>query len=475
MKKTFYITTSIAYANSKPHIGFALELAQADVLARFHRYIGNKVFFLTGTDDHGVKIADQAQKLGISPKELVSENAADFKNLTKKLEISNDDFISTSDKKKHWPGAIAMWKRLKKSGNIYKKLYRGLYCSGCEAYLTQKDLVDRLCPNHQRKPDVIEEENYFFRISRYTKKIKKMIERDELVIFPEERKNEVLKMVGKMEDVSFSRQAEKLSWGIPVPGDENHTMYVWCDALSNYISALGYGSDNETKFKKFWPADIQIIGKDILKFHAIIWPAMLLAAKLKLPKTIFVHGFITSSGQKMSKSLGNVIDPFEIIKKYGADSLRYYLLREIPRNSDGDFSWKRFKELYNNELANELGNLVNRVVSLAQKNNIKLMIKEKKWNASPQNLIAIKNFKFDEVIKDIWAEIRLANICVEQNKPWELAKTDKDKLAEVLNSLASDLCQIACDLEFFLPATAKKIIHQLKTLKAEVLFPRVDE
>ncbi|PJB98939.1 MAG: methionine--tRNA ligase, partial [Candidatus Nealsonbacteria bacterium CG_4_9_14_0_8_um_filter_36_17] len=362
--KKFYITTSIAYTNTPPHIGYALELIQADVLARYHRILGKKVFFLTGTDEHGQKVVKAAEEAEKEPKEFTDKITARFKLLTKVLNLSNTDFIRTTDEKRHWPVAREVWLKLKENGDIYKKNYKGLYCVGCEAFITKKDLINGKCKIHQKEPEVVEEENYFFRLSKYSKQIKEIIKKDNVKIIPEERKNEMLNFVSQgLEDVSFSRPRKDLKWGIPVPDDNSQTIYVWADALINYISALDY--PNGENFKKYWPADVHCLGKDILRFHSTIWLGMLLSLGLELPKNIFVHGFITSNGQKMSKSLGNVIDPFELVKKYGTDAVRYFLLREITPTEDGDFTYEKFEARYNSDLASGLGNLVARVLTLA--------------------------------------------------------------------------------------------------------------
>jgi methionyl-tRNA synthetase len=471
----FYITTSIAYTNSKPHIGYALELVQADVLARFYRQDNKDLFFLTGTDDHGVKIFRSAEEKNIKPQQFVDANINEFKKLIKKLNISNDRFISTSDKKAHWSGAQKLWKKLHENGDIYKKSYEGIYCAGCEAYLTKKDLIDGKCPNHQAKPELIKEENYFFKLTRYRDTIINKIKNNELVIVPEARKNEILNILADLEDVSFSRPREKLSWGVPVPGDDNQVMYVWCDALSNYLTGLGYGQKDESRFKKYWPANIHCIGKDILRFHAAIWPAMLLSAGLRLPKTIFVHGWITSEGQKMSKSLGNVVDPLEIIDKYGADALRYYLLCEIPATGDGDFSQKRFEEVYNGELANELGNLVMRAVKMVKKNKLKLSDYKKAvpiYKSYKMFSDSIGQYNFEFALENIWQRVRLANQTIEMKKPWEIK--NKKILNDIFEKIFFQIQTIALSLEPFLPETATEIQQQLKTLKAKPLFPRLN-
>jgi methionyl-tRNA synthetase len=468
MNKKFYITTSIAYTNAPPHIGFALECIQADVLARYHKSLGEDVFYLTGTDEHGIKIAKAAKEAGKSPEEFTDQISAKFKDLTKILNLSNNDFIRTTDQKRHWPAIKKLWLKLKENDDIYKKKYQGYYCSGCEAFITEKELVKGKCPNHNQKPELVEEENYFFKLSKYLPQIKKKIEKDEIKIIPETRKNEVLGYIKTgLEDISFSRAKEKY-WGFPVPDDESQTIYVWGDALPNYISAIGYAEETE-QFKKYWPADVHCIGKDILKFHALIWPAMLLSLGLELPKNIFVHGFISVDGQKMSKSLGNVIDPFELVKKYGTDPVRYFLLREIPAFEDGDFSYDKFEQRYNSDLANGIGNLVARVSKMAgeiksgseiQNPKIKKTIKETQKNYEK----ALEEFKFNEALKSIWDLIGFCDKCIEETKPWEQKQGAKLVLADL--SFTIDI--IADLLKPFLPQTSEKI------KKREVpLFPKI--
>jgi methionyl-tRNA synthetase len=475
--KKFYITTSIAYANAAPHIGFAMEVLQADVLARYHRMLGDNVFYLSGMDEHGSKIKKIAQEKEIEPQKLVDKNSAKFQLLLDVLNVSNNDFIRTTDKVHHWPSAQKLWMKLVDAGDIYKDNYEGYYCVGCEAYLTEKDLVDGKCPNHQKRPEKIKEENYFFQLSKYSNKIKEKIESGELEILPLSRKNEILNVIKDgLKDVSFSRPKNVLDWGIPVPNDENQTMYVWCDALANYISALEYAKDSE-KFQKYWPADIHLIGKDILRFHAAIWPGMLISAGLPLPKKILVHGFITSEGQKMSKSLGNVIDPFEVIDSYGVDALRYYLLKEIPSGGDGDFSYKRFEETYQADLANGIGNLVARVMALAKKiqsskfkvqnHNSKLKTEvENTWDSYEKLL---NNFRLNESLETIQ---KFASICdeyIEQKKPWQIEREEK---AKIVYNLLESLRHIAWMIWPFMPETANKIFAQLlaneKERKAEL-------
>jgi len=474
----FYITTSIAYTNAPPHIGFALELIQADVLARYNRLQKKKVYFLTGTDEHGSKVEKAAREQNLTPQEFVDQIAQKFLELTKTLNISNDDFIRTTDEIRHWPAVKKVWQKLSENGDLYKQKYKGLYCSGCEAFLTEKDLVNGKCPNHHIKPQVVEEENYFFRLSKYQEKLKSIIENEEIKIIPEERKKEVLSFINQgLKDISFSRSKDKLNWSYPVPNDDTQTIYVWCDALINYISALGYAENSEI-FQKFWPADIHCIGKDILRFHAIYWPAMLLSLSLPLPKTILVHGFITVEGQKMSKSLGNVIDPFELVKKYGQDAVRYYLLREIPTTKDGDFSYSKFEKRYNDDLAKGLGNLVARVLGLKckiQNAKCKMTMQNSKFievleKTKKDYQEAIKNYKLNEALAVIWELIGFCDKYIEEKRLWE----EKEENRQEIKNLVETIKEIAKLLEPFLPKTSEKIVKQLETGNLASLFPRIN-
>ncbi len=461
--KKFYITTSIAYMNAPPHIGFVLELIQADVIARWHRLKGEDVFFLTGSDEHGMKIEKRANEEGKTPKELVDENTEKFKQLKQLLTLSYDNYIRTTDEE-HIKTAQKIWKLLEK--DIYKKKYTGKYCYGCESFKTERDLVNGKCKEHDRLPEVIEEENYFFRLSKYEDKLEQLIVSDKIQILPKSRKNEVLNFIRQgLEDVSFSRPIESVSWSIPVPGDRTQGMYVWCDALTNYLSGIGYISDTK-KFKKYWPADLHIIGKDILRFHAVIWPAMLLSAGLPLPKRIFVHGFITSGGRKMSKSLGNVIDPVTQVKKYGSEQLRYFLLREIPAGDDGDFSEDVFVERINSELADALGNLVNRVFVLIEKMSDSTVPKElvdtdlKKPALHAAKLMEkhLDELNFHKALESIWKFIDAVNKYASRNEPW---KKQGQELAKILYNLAESVRFIAVLLNPFMPVTSEKILTQL--------------
>lgn len=465
--KKFYITTSLVYTNAPPHIGFALESIQADVIARYRRLLGQEVFFLTGTDQHGAKVAKAAEEERKNPKEFVNEISRKVKALKQILHLSYDDFIRTTDRKKHWPAVKKVWLKLKENGDIYKKKYKGLYCSGCEAFITKKDLKNRKCVIHQKIPEIIKEENYFFRLSKYSREIEKIIIEDKIQIIPKTRKNEILNFIRQgLEDISFSRPRKDLKWAIPVPGDSAASVYVWADALTNYISALGYAEDSN-KFKKFWPANVHCIGKDILKFHGAIWPGMILSLGLQLPKAIFVHGFITVAGQKMSKSLGNVIDPFELVKKYGTDPVRYFLLREIPSTEDGDFTHEKFEQRYNADLASGLGNLMARVITMAGKSKmkskkLKTTVKNPEFNKVINETWksyrhAIENFRFNEALVSIWKLISFCDKYIERERPWERTKNQQ----LVINNLLFALANIAQMLRPLLPETAERIFKRL--------------
>ena len=489
MNKKYYITTAIDYVNGAPHIGHALEKLQADVYARYHRQRLDEVWFLTGTDEYGVKIVRAAEAVGKKPQEFADNNAAKFQNLKKALNLSFDDFIRTTDKERHWPGAQLIWKKLVESGDIYKKKYKGLYCVGHEAFVTEKDLVDGKCKDHQAEPEVIEEENYFFKLSRYSKEIGEKIRRGEFKILPETRANEILALIDKgLEDVSFSRPAKDLSWGVPVPGDREHIMYVWCDALTNYISAIGYGRARDvdiSTFRKWWPAEAQVIGKDILRFHAAIWPGMLLSAGLPLPKKLLVHGFVNVNGAKMSKTIGNVLDPIELVKKYGVDPVRYYLLKEIPSHEDGDFSDAKFRQVYNGELANGLGNFAARILGLASglgkwdtsftalDPSVEIKIKETRERVS----LMLDEFKIHEAIISINELITFGDRYINENAIWKDTESKKEK---VFNAVVL-LDNVASFYQPFLPETSWNISKNivwldkkiLEVKKGESLFPRL--
>ena len=475
MPKKFYITTAIPYVNGDPHIGHALEFVQTDVVARYHRQAGDDVFFLTGADENSLKNVQAAEKEGISTKKLVDRNTKKFIDLAKILNISNDDFIRTVDKK-HFAGAQKLWSACKPE-DIYKKKYKGLYCVGCEQFYTEKELVDDKCPEHKTKPEVVEEQNYFFKLSNYQKQLEKLIESDEYKVVPETRKNEVLSFIKMgLEDFSISRSvARAKNWGVGVLGDDSQVMYVWFDALSNYITGLDYAKDGK-KYKKYWPADAHVIGKGIIRFHAVYWPAMLLSAGVKLPKELFVHGYINIEGGKMSKSLGNVIDPFELIKKYGVDPVRYYLLRYVHPVQDSDFSIKKFEQAYTADLSNGIGNLVSRVSGLIEQNNVKIKL-EIKHNQDKTVTKLVDKYSFDQALKHVWEKVADADGYISEIEPWVLAKENKTKeLTEVLNKVTNDILEISYLLQPFLSETAKqieKIFTAKKIKKAKALFPRL--
>jgi methionyl-tRNA synthetase len=462
LKEKFYITTTIPYANAPPHIGFALEIVQADVLARWNKLKGRQVFFLTGTDEHGTKNYQTAKSLNLTPQAFVDKNAAHFKELTKVLNISNDYFIRTTDKKVHWPGVIHLWKILAKKGDIYKKKYTGYYCSGCERFITEKDLKDGKCPNHPNiEVEKVSETNYFFKLSKYSDKITKLVETGKLRIRPVRWKNNFLSLIKDgLYDVSFSRDKEHLPWGIGVPGDKEQVMYVWCDALTNYLTGIGFPNK---KYKKFWPADVHAVGKDMLRFHAGIWPGMLLSAGIPLPKEIIVHGFLTVNGHKMSKSLGNVISPIKLVEKYPADAIRYLLIREIPFGEDGDFSEKTLIARINGELLSDIGNLVSRVLTLAERAK-KSGIKPKGKSVLDKKLKLNKIEKYMDdlelhhALDEIMNFVRATNKYINENEPW---KQEGKALANTIYNLLESLRIIAILIQPFMPATAEKINKQI--------------
>lgn len=452
----YYICTSIPYVNGDPHIGHALEFVMSDVLARAARQRGDTVIFCTGTDEHGSKNFQTAQKMGITPKQLTDKMSKQFLDLLEDLNISNDRFIRTTDKA-HEDRAQLIWKALQQ--DIYKGKYVGWYDVKEEEFVPEaKADPERMKPGHPQAYQKLEEENYFFKLSKYTAKIKSAIESGEYQIVPETRRNEILSVLTEgLDDISISRPKEKLDWGVPVPGDKNQVMYVWFEALMNYITVLGYPEHKD--FKDFWPAQVQVIGKDILRFHAAIWPAMLMGLNVALPKQLYVHGHITMDGKKMSKSIGNVVAPKDILDKYGVDPFRYYFLRHIPSYNDGDFSWDSFEASYNNELANELGNSVQRTMVMVQKYQkgvVGVIPDAEHDNASVAEALTL--CRFDRALDEIWTQVRGLNQYIDEEKPWEIAKAgDEDHLREVLAYQVSCLLEIADLLTPFLPDTAAKI------------------
>lgn len=473
--RKFYITTPIYYVNDKPHIGSAYTTIAADVIARLHRQLGEDVFFLTGTAEHGDKIAGSADKAGKEVQKFVDEMSAKFSFAWDQLGIAPDDFIRTTEQR-HVDAVVLFFKKLKESGKIYEGEYEGLYCVAHEAFIKESDLVNGLCPDHKTKPDKIKEKNWFFKLSDYQGVLIEKIENDELSIRPHERKNEILSFLKHgLEDISISRQ--KAKFAIPLPWDENQRIYVWMDELFNYCSAIGYGADQE-RFHKYWPADAQLMGKDIIKFHCVIWPALLLAIGEEIPKKIVAHGFFTVDGQKMSKTIGNVIDPNDWVAKYGADAVRYFLLREVPFGQDGDVSEEKLKLRYNGDLANGLGNLFSRVTNMIEKyldGDIGDFIKSPKDLSAASD--AFYNFDFSEGLVLIWKEIAWANQLIDRSKPWELVKTEPDKVKELLLNLSALLYDIAKKLAPIMPETAQRINQVLESgevKKPEPLFAKID-
>jgi len=478
--KNIYITTTLPYVNAAPHIGFALEIVQADTLARYHRLSGEDVFFNFGTDEHGKKIYDKAIELKKDPKEYCDEYAEEFDQLKQALNLSYNNFIRTTDAH-HIQAAQTFWKKCKESGDIYKKNYKTKYCVGCELEKTDSELVDGFCPLHpNRNLEIIEEENYFFKFSKHQDQLLKLYKDNPQFVMPAFRQKEITEFVERgLQDFSISRLKSKMPWGIEVPDDPDHVMYVWFDALVNYVSAIGWPEDTK-KFNSWWPV-IQIAGKDNLRQQTAIWQAMLHSAGLPPSKQIFIHGFISVDGQKISKSLGNTIDPYELINKYGTDALRYYLLREIPAYGDGDFSERRFKEVYNSDLANGLGNLVSRVAKLCETFKITInKIGDSRKNQLLNDIQPIlSSYRFNDALSLIWGSITALDRYVNAERPWQQTLSDANKtLSNIVigsESLISIL-EIAEALQPFLPETARKILEQFKgpTIQSQSpLFPRI--
>ena len=467
----FYITTAIPYVNGLPHVGHSLEYFQADTIRRYYQLRGFEALLLSGADENALKNVQAAEKEGIPVQEFLDRNSKIWRDTYEYLGVHLDVFQRGSDKEKHWPGVQKLWKLCDKNGDIYKKSYEGLYCVGCESFKTEADLVEGLCPEHQIKPEVVKEENYFFRLSKYHQGLIDLIESDKLRIIPNNKKQEALSFVKSgLEDFSVSRSNERARGvGVPVPGDDTQKIYVWFDALNIYMTGIGFGWDDE-KWEKWWPADVHVIGKDINRFHTVYWPAMLLSAKVDLPKQILIHGFVNLKGEKISKSIGNVISPQEVVNEYGLEPLRYYMLSQIPIDSDGDFSEERFREVYNADLANGLGNLVARVAKLCEKENFEAPETYKVWCADVDK--AFQEFKFNEGLAVIWQLITEADQKINETEPWKLAG---DELSSVLKDLVKRIQEIGYNLRPFLPETAEKILkqfsHEIKS--SEPLFPRL--
>lgn len=469
MNNKFYITTAIPYVNAKPHVGHALEFVQADVIARYHKLLNEDVILLSGSDENALKNVQAAEIAGKDIKTFVDENSVLFENLAQKLNVHFDIFQKGSSKN-HFDSSQELWKLCEQNEDIYKKDYTGFYCIGCELFYEKEELNENgECFEHPGKPlERVSESNYFFRLSNYQDVLKKLIETDELKIIPTTRKNEMLSFLEQgLKDISISRSNERAkNWGVPVPGDDSQRMYVWFDALNIYRSGLG------EKYDKFWPADVHVIGKGITRFHAIYWPAFLLSAKLPLPKSLFIHGYFTVDGQKMSKTLGNVIDPIDLINKYGSDALRYYFLSQIPPTSDGDFSEEKLKTAYNADLANGIGNLVARVAKLAEKVSL-IFSTEQTAKFSNEINVYLKEYRFNDALFNIWGRIKILDQEINQDEPWKIA--DENNLKEKLWNYSLAIRNVAFDLQPFLPETAEKILNQFsgEIRSGESLFPRV--
>lgn len=467
-----YICTAIPYVNGNPHIGHAMDYLLADTYARYHRLKGDEVRFQVGTDEHGNKVFSTAQKNHIPVEEYVQENSDKFREFIKRLNISYTDFVRTTDPE-HVRSVQEVWKKLEP--HIYSAEYDGWYCEGCERFVTQKEYEENegCCPDHQKPYQKLSEHNYYLRISDFKERIRSAIESGEMRITPEFRKQEMLRLLEDAPDISISRPRKQLTWGVPVPGDDDQVMYVWVDALSNYISVLGYPDSDD--MKEFWPAAAQFVGKDILRFHAITWPAILLGIGLDLPKNLVVHGHVLSNGQKMSKSLGNVIDPMEVLNRKGLPAFRYFFLRHIDSFADSDFTNEKFENAYNNELANDLGNLVQRLATLCKKNDVAGVQSELKL--TPEFCALMDKFEFSKALDLVWGKIQQLNKQIDEQKPWELAKNgESERVQEVLQDLERGLVDTAQLLTVFLPETAQQIID-IFTAKAVVpparpLFPK---
>jgi len=474
MANKFYITTAIPYVNAAPHVGHALEFVQADTIARVHRLLGDDTRLLSGGDENALKNVQAAEKAGVPVQEFIDKNSALFEDLAKKLNVQFDVFQKGSDKEHHYVASQKLWKLCEH--DIYKKSYEGLYCIGCEQYYTKDELNENgECFEHPgKKLELVKEENYFFKLSRYQDTLMKLITEDTIRLVPETKKNEMLAFLkGPLQDISISRSNQRAkNWGVPVPGDDTQRMYVWFDALNIYQSGIGFGWD-EKQYNKWWPADVHVIGKGITRFHAIYWPAFLLSAGLSLPKTILVHGYFTVDGQKMSKTVGNIVDPNTLIEKYGAESLRYYFLRELPTFADGDFSERRFKELYNSDLANGLGNLIARVAKLAGATTWPILDVTYEDIFKGTYKKSIEEFHLHDSLSIIWETIKTTDQYINDKKPWTLSG---EELKKILTPAIENIRSIAIQLQPFLPETAKKILKQYQgpiITSEPPMFPRI--
>ncbi len=468
MRDPFYLVTAIPYVNAPPHIGHALLFIYADIMARYERLLGHDVRFLIGTDEHGQKIAQKARDAGKEPRQFVDEMSETVRDMARLLNVSQTDFVRTTEERHH-KAVEVFWQRVSERGHIYKKRYGGLYCVGCEQFKTEKDLVNGECPDHKTRPEYIEEENYFFRLSAFQDALLQYYAAHPNYVIPEHRFNEMKRLVEQgLEDVSISRSTERLSWGIPVPGDETQVIYVWFDALINYLTGAGFAF-NETDFARFWPADLQVLGQEINRFHSILWVAMLMAAEIEVPKQFAVHGWITVDGQKMSKSIGNVILPEDLAARYTTEGMRYLLAREFLFAGDGDYKEDQFRARYEADLANGLGNLVSRVTSMVEKYRGGLLPDgkaeaKKIWLTQVQHIEKVyqetmQTCAFTSALEQTWALITAANQYIDQTKPWSMAKEGKEQeLDAVLYGLCEAIRHIAWMIRPVMPTTSEKIL-----------------
>ncbi len=469
----YYLTTAIPYVNGRAHVGHTLEYFQADTVRRYHDLIGDETLLLSGADENALKNVQAAQKEGLPVQDYLDKYSKIWKETYELVGVKLDVFQRGSDSKKHWPGVQKLWKLCEENDDIYKKSYEGLYCVGCESFKTKEELTgDGHCKIHQKKPELVKEENYFFRLSKYQDKLIQLIGSGEFKITPENKKAEALSFIKSgLEDFSVSRSNERAQGvGVPVPGDDTQKIYVWFDALNIYMTGIGFGWD-ENLWKKWWPADLHIIGKDINRFHTVYWPAMLLSAGLPLPKQILIHGFVNAKGgEKFSKSLGNAPEPKEVVEKYGLEPIRYYLLSQTPIESDHDFTFERFEEIYNAELANGLGNLIARVAKLAENSGFETNSGPDHFDPEVEKLL--NEFKFSEALSWIWKIIQRTDQRINETKPWQLKGLE---LKEVLDELVKLIRDIAFNLQPFLPETSGKILDQFrgKIASREPLFKRI--
>lgn len=476
-KEARYITTTLPYVNSDPHIGFASEIVTADALARFWRLMGHEVFFNTGTDEHGQKIAGKADEKGQSRQEYVDYYAGEFQKLKELLGLSYDSFIRTTNED-HKKAAQELWKRCEANGDIYKKKYKGLYCVGDEMFMKESELVDGRCPNHPNlELQEIEEENYFFRLSNYQQYLEEYLSKEGIIV-PEWRRQEAINFVkGGLEDFSISREKERLNWGVPVPGDEDQVMYVWFDALTNYISTLGWPEDKDGNFKKFWEegTTVQVAGKDQVRFQSVMWQAMLKSAGIKATDAVVYHGFINSGGQKMSKSLGNVISPSELVVRYGTEATRYLLLRHVHPFEDTDITWERLDEWYTANLVNGLGNLTARIMKMAQTYLDEPIELPEPEGFDDRYMQAINSYNLQGACDVVWEKIGILDEKITETEPFKLVKNDKDAAVAIIKELTRELYIIGRMLYPFLP-DANKVIKEavLANEKPENLFKRLE-